>query len=72
MEQNGSLPNLDAYDAILAAMSEPRSATVDGVTATTHSLPDLIAAAKYIAGQRAAASPTRGLKFTRLLPPSAE
>lgn len=69
---NGSLSNLDSYQAISDAMAEPKSVAVDGVSSQAHSLPDLIAAAKYIAGQRAAASPTRGLKFTRLAAPGAE
>jgi hypothetical protein len=58
-------------DTITQAASEPRSATVDGVTVQQHPLGDLIAADKYLKGQAAAKTPSRGLRFTKLIPPGA-
>lgn len=58
-------------DAIAATLGGPKSATVDGVSVTQHSLPELIAAAKYLAAQKGAKQPHRGLRFTKLVPPGA-
>ncbi len=55
-------------DAALAeAIAGPRSASVDGVSTTSHSLPDLIAAAKFLAAQKAAAQPHRGIRFSKIV-----
>lgn len=56
-------------DPVALAASEPRQVTVDGVSVQQHSLTDLIAADKYLKGQAAAKSPSRGLRFTKLVRP---
>lgn len=68
----------------LAAMTEPiedaisevalvdKTVSVDGESTTTQSLPDLIAAAKFTAGNSAIRTDaTFGLRFGRLVPPGA-
>lgn len=58
-------------ERLAEAINEPRSATNDGVSATQHSLAELIAAAKFLAAQKGAKQPHRGLRFTKLVPPGA-
>lgn len=58
-------------DQITQAAAEPKQVTVDGVTVVQHSLQDLIAADQYLKGQKAAKSPSRGLRFTKLVAPGA-
>lgn len=48
-----------------------QSATGEGGSVTKTSIPDQIAAAKFLQGQSAAVSRSRGLIFTRLKPPGA-
>ena len=43
----------DLSDTIEEAAQDPQSASKDGITATSHPLPDLIAADKYLAGKTA-------------------
>ena len=64
---DGESPLLDD-DQIVVAANEAKQVVVDGVSMTQHSLTDLIAADKYLKGQAAAKSPSRGLRFTRLVP----
>lgn len=64
----GESPVLDD-DQLVVAASEAKQVTVDGVTMVQHSLPDLIAADRYLKGQAAARSPSRGLRFTKLVRP---
>ncbi len=62
--------DLDAVqDAILANALGPASASVDGNSASQHSVGDQLKLAGYIAGQVAADQPHRGLRFTNLVPP---
>lgn len=56
--------------SVESAMGNPREASADGVTVKSHSLPELIAAEKYIAAKAAAAKPHRGLRFSRIVPGS--
>ena len=61
----------DLEAALLQLASQPKSANVNGVTVTQQSMPDFIAAAKYLAQINAAKLPARGLRFTKLVPPGA-
>lgn len=55
--------------AVAKAMTEPRSAAADGISTSSHSLPDLIAAEKYQAAKAAGRKSHRGLRFSKLVPP---
>ena len=67
-----SCPDADAASTALnAAVAGPKSATTDGMTVESQPIPDLIAADKYLASKCAASSPTRGLRFNKLVPPGA-
>jgi hypothetical protein len=46
----------DLTQTIADSAAAPQSTTTDGVTVTEHSLPDQIAAAKFLAAQQAAAA----------------
>ena len=50
------------------AAEAPRQVSVDGQTASQHSLPDQIAMDKHLARKRAR-GPGGGLRFVRLVPP---
>lgn len=64
------MPDLDE-DAIEAAALEPQSASSDGQSVTQRSIPDMIAAAKYAAAKRAAASTALvpGVRWAKLKMP---
>ncbi len=47
----------------------PKIATVDGMTAQAHDLPDQIAADQYLAAKAAARKKHRGIRITRLILP---
>ncbi len=53
-------------DAIKRNASGPKSAEVDGQRVEQHSLPDQIAADKYLASKKAVKSRTSGLKISKL------
>ncbi|GIW55547.1 MAG: hypothetical protein KatS3mg082_1951 [Nitrospiraceae bacterium] len=50
----------------------PAKATGDSGSIEQHTLPDQIAADKYLASKEAAKSKRRGLVFNKLVPPGAE
>jgi hypothetical protein len=54
--------------AIEDGMSEPRKAAGDGVQVEQHSLPDQIAAAKYLSAKAAAKDKQGGVRFAKLVP----
>ena len=56
----------ELQDKIEENAQAPRRAVVDGVEAEQHSLPDQIAADRYLAAKEAAKKPHRGLRFTQL------
>lgn len=58
-------------DPIETAAAEPATATVDGQTVNNRSIGDLIAADRYAAQKRAAASGKLGIGIGRLRPGSA-
>ena len=47
----------------------PKQASADGVTVQQHSLPDQIAADKYLASKRAAKNPAKALMRVKIIPP---
>ena len=47
----------------------PKQAAADGVNVQQHSLPDQIAADKYLAGKRAAKNPAKALTRVKIIPP---
>ena len=59
----------DLKDVIQQNASGPQQATVDGVTAQQHSLPDQIAADKYLAGKAALGKRNFGLTRAKIVPP---
>lgn len=61
----------DLTEQIEQAVDEPAAAAQDGRSATARSIPDLIAADKYLAAKEAAKSGMNGLVFNALKPPSA-
>lgn len=62
--------DIDAINASLLANAQlPASASVDGTSASQHSLGDQIKAAQYIAAQVGGTRPHFGLRFTTLVPP---
>lgn len=66
---------LDDADNLADQIAEnalaPRQTTIDGQTVVEHSLPDQIAAAKYLAGRNAGTKARAGVRFTRIIPPGA-
>lgn len=59
----------DLSDDIRDNAVAPRRAAADGVQSEQHSLPDQIAADKYLRSQDATRTRTRGLKFSKFKPP---
>lgn len=53
---------------IAQAATEPRSTTADGVSITDHSLPDRIAAAKFVASTMAFSGGLGGIRRVKLAP----
>ncbi len=50
----------------------PAKATGDSGSVEQHSLPDQIEADRYLAAKQAAKSKSRGLRFSKFVPPGAE
>lgn len=61
----------DLADAITDLAAAPASAEVDGAKVKERPLPELIAADVHLQAKAGAARKTRGLRFTRLIPPGA-
>jgi len=61
----------DLSEQILDAATSPQSASADGQSATSRSVPDLVLADQYLAAKAAAKQGNRGLAFTKLIPPGA-
>jgi hypothetical protein len=59
----------DLSGAIETAAGRPQSATIDGTSASTHSIADLIKADQYLAMKIAARKRLRGMAVTRLVTP---
>lgn len=49
----------------------PASVSVDGQSVSQQSLSELISADKHLAQKQAAARPHHGMRFTKIVPPSA-
>ena len=56
----------EVEDKIRENASGPKSAEIDGQKVEQHSLPDQIAADKYLASKKAMKSRASGLKITKL------
>ncbi len=54
-------------DAIAEVISGPQSSTVDGVTMSEFSPSELIAAARFLAAQKASKKPHRGIRFSKIV-----
>ena len=62
----------DLKDTIQQNAQGPRQASVDGVSVQQHSLPDQIAADKYLAAKKAAATnPAKAFTRVKIVPPGA-
>ena len=61
----------DLKDTIEQNAQGPRQATVDGVNVQQHSLPDQIAADKYLAAKKGAANPAKAFTRAKIVPPAA-
>ena len=59
----------DLDNEIATNAAGPRQATVDGVTVQQHSLPDQIAADKYLAAKRAMRNPAKALVRVKIVSP---
>jgi hypothetical protein len=59
----------DLSDAIATNAQGPQRASGDSGSFDQHSLPDQIAADRYLKSQQAVARKKRGLRFTRLVSP---
>jgi hypothetical protein len=60
----------DLKDTIERNAQGPKQAAVDGVNVQQHSLPDQIAADKYLAAKRAAATnPAKAFTRVKIVPP---
>lgn len=57
-------------DALERAALGPARASGDAGSVDNHPLPDLVLVDRYQRAQRAARSPRRGLRFSKLVPPS--
>ena len=56
-------------NAIETNAKGPRQASADGVNVQQHSLPDQIAADKYLAGKRATRNPAKAFTRVKIVPP---
>ena len=61
----------DLTDAIKTNAAGPKQATVDGVSGQQHSLPDQIAADKYLAGKEAGKNPAKAFTRVKIVSPGA-
>jgi hypothetical protein len=59
----------DIENAIRQNAQGPESAESDGFKVTQHSLPDQIAADKYLAGKEARRNPARAFARVKIVPP---
>jgi hypothetical protein len=62
----------DLNDAIRESAKGPAKASGDAGSVEQHKLSEQIAADKYLASKDAATQPRRGLRFNKLVPPSAD
>ena len=61
----------DIQDAIAENATGPKSVTNGETTVTEHSIDDQIKAANHLANKAGMNNPSRGLRFTKLIPPGA-
>ncbi len=65
------MPN-DLNETIRESAKAPAKASGDAGSVEQHKLTEQIAADKYLANKQAASQKKRGLRFNKLVPPSAE
>ncbi|MEP0846058.1 MAG: hypothetical protein HRF50_04455 [Phycisphaerae bacterium] len=61
----------DLADSIRTNAQAPRKVEGDEATVEQHSLPDQIAADRYLASKAAAKKTTLGIQFRKIVPPGA-
>lgn len=61
----------DLTDTIETSASEPASASSDAGSVSQRSLSELIEADKYLKSSDGSSNKSRGLRFTKLVPPGA-
>jgi hypothetical protein len=61
----------DLEDTIAENAAGPEEATVDGVHVKQHSLPDQIAADRYLESKKASRAKGLGVRRTKVVPPGA-
>jgi len=61
----------EVTDAIEENAKGPKKASGDSGSFEQHSLPDQVEADKYLASKKAMKSPSRGVRFSKLIPPGA-
>ena len=61
----------DLDDAIRTNAEGPKSASGDAGSMQQHSIPDQIAADRYLASKQAARSKGMGIRLTKVVPPGA-
>ena len=59
----------DLDNTIRDSASEPAKASADGVSVERHSLPDQIAADKYLSQKKAGRNPAKALTRVKIVPP---
>ena len=59
----------DLKDAIRQNAEGPKQAAADGVNVQQHSLPDQIAADKYLTSKQAGRNPAKGFSRVKIVPP---
>ena len=62
----------ELHDAIEENAKGPAKASGDAGSVEQHPLPDQIEADRYLAAKKAAKQPTRGLRFSKIVPPGAD
>ncbi|MBL0920917.1 MAG: hypothetical protein IBJ10_02175 [Phycisphaerales bacterium] len=65
------MPEHDLSEQIAENAAAPRRAQGDAGSVESHSLPDQIAADRYLASKAASKRADRGLRFSRIAPPGA-
>lgn len=63
------MPEPDLEDVIRENAAGPASASGDSGSMQQHNLKDQIEADKYLAAKAAVQTPSRGIRFSRVIPP---
>ncbi|MBL9150302.1 MAG: hypothetical protein JNM94_16555 [Phycisphaerae bacterium] len=73
MNETTTTPATDAdvTQALRDAAVAPKKVSADGTTVEGHDLDKLMAADRHLKSTAAASSPSRGLRFAKIIPPGA-